>query len=290
MSTRGSSSTAGPPGLFSGAPPSEIVAPLALTDDDRIDIAVGYAQHWELPLRLVHVDMNNGGSDVRAILETVAERLRSSHSNLEVSAETVEAESVAGGLAAASNDRSVVVLPSARGSRWLDEESVAVGVVKAISGLVMLYGPGCEEPPIGGSIIVPLDGSRFAEQALQPAFALASRSGAPVWLVTVGPAASVDAASEMLLEGIDESERRYLEDLAARMGDTGTTIRCETIEGDDPVAGIELLVAEHESSLIVAATHGDNTGKRSDVGSVCLGLVERSCVPALVVTREADHG
>lgn len=290
MSATGSRDTASQPGLFGGAPPSEIVAPVALADDDRVDVAIGYAQHWGLPLRLVHVETTGGGSDVDASLETVAERLGSSHPTLSVVAETVEAGSVAGGVVAAANDRSVVVLPSARGSRWLDEESVAVGVVKALSGLVMLYGPGCDGPPVGRSIIVPLDGTRFAERALEPALAIATRSEAPVWLVTVGPAASVDAASEMLLEGVDESERRYLEELVARFGDSGPDVRWQTIDGDDPVAGIDLLAGEHESSLVVAATHGDIRADRSHVGSVCLGLVERGRVPALLVTGQTDGG
>ncbi|MGI9612559.1 MAG: universal stress protein [Acidimicrobiales bacterium] len=288
MSATGNRETASQPGLFDGAPPSEIVAPVALVDDDRVDVAVGYALHWGLPLRLVHVDTNGGGSDVFAALETMAERLGSSNPTLTVSAEMVEAGSVAGGVVAAANDRSVVVLPSARGSRWLDEESVAVGVVKALRGLVMLHGPSCDDPPVGSSIIVPLDGSRFAEQALQPAFAIASRSGAPVWLVTVGPAASVDAASEMLFEGIDDSERRYLKELTARFRDAETDIRLETTDAADPVAGIDRLAAEHDSSLIVAATHGDSSGDRSRFGSVCLGLVEHGRVPALLITGQTD--
>lgn len=272
------------PELFDGQPPSEILAPIALTADDRVELAGRYGRHWNLPLRLVHVSTPDDADDGSSELQAAVSALRSADPGLAVDGEVVDADSVAAGIAAAATDRSVVFLPSARGSRWLDEDSVGVGVVQAFNGLALLYGPACVEPPVGSSVIVPLDGTRFAEQALAPAFAVAAQTGAAVWLVTIGPAASIDAVSEMMLEGIDDSERRYLEQLTTRYSGLPLDIRWETTSDGDPVAGIDALAAEHGASLVVAATHGDIEGRRAHFGSVCMGIVERGSVPALLVT------
>ncbi|MDH3678489.1 MAG: universal stress protein [Acidimicrobiia bacterium] len=194
---------------------------------------------------------------------------------------------MASGIGQVATDRSVVFLPSQRGSRWLDEQSVGVTVVHTFSGLAMLYGPECHDPPIGTSVIVPLDGSRLAERAIEPAMAVATTSGAIVRLVTVMPAASIDAASELLLEGVVDSERRYLRRITSRYEEAPVDLRWETTSRDDPVAGIDAMAAEHGSSLIVAATHGDSNGERQLFGSVCMGLVEQGRVPVLIVTPGA---
>lgn len=279
----------GPPNLFAGRPPLDIVAPIALSDDDRVDLAGRYSHRWGLPLRLVHVNTPDDPTDGGAALDVAVTELSVAHDDLAITGETVEAESVAAGIGAAATNRSVVFLPSERGSRWLDGDSVGVGVVQTFSGLVMLYGPGCHEPPVGTSIIVPLDGTRFAEQALEPAVALASQSGASVWLVTVGPAASIDAVSEMMLEGVADSEQRYLEHLVTTFSDSPIDVRWETTNDDDPIAGIDAIAAEHGSSLIVAATHADTDGSRDRFGSICMGLVAQGRIPVLMVTPGAGE-
>ena len=282
MTTSESPRAGSPPDLYAGQPPREIVAPVALVGDDRVELACRYGERWGLPLRFVHVQTPQRPDDDSALAGLVARSL-DRFPGLVIRGETVAATSVATGIGSAATDRSLVFLPSARGSRWLDEESIGVAVVQRIGGLVMLFGPDCHDPAIGTSLIVPLDGTRFAEQALEPAVAVAASSGATIWLVTVGPAASVDAVSEMMLEGVGDAERRYLERLAARYDDSPLDVRWATTDGD-PIAGIGELATEHGSSLVVAATHGDIGGQRSEFGSVCLGLVEHGRVPTLLVT------
>lgn len=290
MSTDRIPPATGPPGLYAGRPPLEIVVPIAASghDDARLTLAARYGQFWCLPLRLVHVSEPDQPSDGGTAVDEVVSRLGASHPEQVITGEELEADSVASGIGRAATDRSVVFLPSQRGSRWLDEQSVAVSVVQTFGGLVMLSGPECHDPPIGSSVIVPLDGSRLAERAVGPALAVAAVSGAVVWLVTVTPAASIDATSELLLEGIADAERRYLQQITSRHRDGPRDVRWETTSEGDPVASIEALAAEHEASLVVAATHGDTEGERQRFGSVCMGLVERGRVPVLIVTPGAD--
>lgn len=289
MSTRDIPPTSGPPDLFAGQPPLEILVPVAPgeEDDDRVELAGRYGQFWGLPLRLVHVTTPEAPPDALPALEAATNRLRSSHPDQVIAGEVVEADSVADGIGRAATDRSVVIMASQRGSRWLDPQSVGVNVVQTYHGLVMLCGPGCDDPPIGTSVIVPLDGSRLAERAIEPALAVASAAGATVRLVTVMPAASIDTASEMLLEGVVDAERRYLQRIASRYREAPVDIDWETTSKGDPVAGIDAMAAEHRSSLIVAATHGDADEERQQFGSVCMGLVERGRVPVLIVTPGA---
>lgn len=280
----------GPPDLFGGQPPLEILAPIASVDhrDARTTLAARYARFWCLPLRLVHVrtpDEPPDDSTIESTIESTIARLRSADPEQVVTGEVLAAETVASGIGRAATDRSVVVLPSQRGSRWLDERSVAVTLVQSLGGLVMLHGPECHDPPIGTSVIVPLDGSRLAERALEPAMAVAAAAGATVWFVTVTPAATIDTAGELMLEGIVDAERRYLTRITSRFSEAPAEVRWDTAgTGDgDPVASIDAMAAEHGSSLIVAATHGDTEGERQQFGSVCMGLVERGRAPVLIV-------
>lgn len=290
MSTSDRSPAWGPPELFPGGPPADIILPVPSTDHDdrRATLAARYGRLWGLSLRLVHVATPDRPGGAGGSLDAAVAQLRSSHPDQVIVGEVVEADSVASGIGAAATDRSVVFLPSQRGSRWLDEQSVAVAVVQSFGGFVMVCGPECDDPPIGTSVIVPLDGSRLAERAIEPAMAVAAASGATVWLVTVMPAASIDTAGEMLLEGVVDSERRYLQRIASRHGGGPVEVRWQATGEGDPVAGIDAMAAEHGSSLVVAATHGALEREHDFFGSVCLGLVERGRIPVLIVTPGAD--
>lgn len=290
MSTSDRPPASGPPELFADGEPADIVLPVALTDkaDGRAILAARYGRFWGLPLRLVHVATPDQPSGAGGSLDAAVADLRASHPDQVIVGEVVEANSVASGIRAAATDRSVVFLPSQRGTRWLDEQSVTVAVVQSFAGFVMVCGPECDNPPMGASVIVPLDGSGLAERAIEPAMAVAGASGAIVRLVTAMPAASIDTAGEMLLEGVTDSERRYLQRIASHHGGGPVDVRWQATSDGDPVAGIDAIAAEHGSSLVVAATHGASEREHDFFGSVCLGLVERGRIPVLIVTPGAD--
>lgn len=274
------------PNLFGGQPPVEIVVPVQLpTDPDDVGLAAAYARSWQLPLRLVNV--NTPGAPSGGSLGGLLADLRGTHPRIELCGEVVEAETAVAGIRQAVSDRSLVFLASRRGSRWFDDESVGEGVVQAAARPVVLHGRNCEAPTIGSSVIVPVDGTRLAEIAVKPALEVAAANGAVVIFVTVTPAASVDTATDLALEGIIESEQRYLHQLTSRHGEGPVDVRWEAVNRCDPVAGIDELATDLGSSLIVAATHAESGVDRRGFGSVCMGLVEHGRVPVMIIPPES---
>ena len=134
------------------------------------------------------------------------------------------------------------------------------------------------------TILVPLDGSEFSEQALPVAMAIARRTGASVFLTQVSLPTT---HTEMLSGGhsdLDrrERERKALERLAAELNSAGIPAEATLLEG--PV--LEALT-EHAAGvgadLVVMATHGRGPLSRIVLGGVADPLVRRLKVPTLLV-------
>jgi nucleotide-binding universal stress UspA family protein len=107
-------------------------------------------------------------------------------------------------------------------------------------------------------IIVPLDGSEFAETALEPAANLAEQLGATLILVRVedSPAAVRDALD-------------YLPPAQARVAEHHPRLSIATdVCVGEPAEGIEQAVARLEAALVVMATHGRGGAMRAILGSV----------------------
>jgi nucleotide-binding universal stress UspA family protein len=139
------------------------------------------------------------------------------------------------------------------------------------------------------SILVPLDGSTFAEHALPLALALARRSGAALRLVHVlQPLASVYSeaplfADTSLEERIKERLRGYLESVAARLRKlTPTKVTTLLAEGEI-VATLKDHAAQGPPDLVVMTTHGRGPLGRFWLGSVADELVRVLPAPLLLV-------
>ncbi|HMA36650.1 MAG TPA: universal stress protein [Chloroflexia bacterium] len=149
--------------------------------------------------------------------------------------------------------------------------------------------------PVLRTIAVPLDGSAFAESALDQAQTLAQATGARLVLLTARP--SLDEAS-LLTNEIPlwvqqqqqlETDRlvRYQENLAARLAAQG--VKVGTQIGDGRAADVILhLSAESQADLIVMATHGRTGFQRLRLGSVALEVVERATPPVFLVRGPHD--
>jgi nucleotide-binding universal stress UspA family protein len=126
-------------------------------------------------------------------------------------------------------------------------------------------------------IIVPLDGSEFAEIALEPAANLAEQLGARLILVRVedNPAAVRDALD-------------YLPPAQARIAEQhpGLSIATDVRVGE-PAEGIEQAVASLEAALVVMATHGRGGAMRAILGSVAGKLVQQCDVPVVLMRPAA---
>ena len=135
-------------------------------------------------------------------------------------------------------------------------------------------------------ILIPLDGSGFAEEVLEPVGRLATALEAE--LVLVGASGPLEYAYAegvpFVRAGFDAALREtrdYLEGVAARVRATGQRV---TVDAETGRAGtvIEGITKRRHIDLIAMATHGRSGVARLALGSVATELLHRSTVPLLV--------
>jgi nucleotide-binding universal stress UspA family protein len=128
-------------------------------------------------------------------------------------------------------------------------------------------------------IVVPLDGTRMAEQALSPAVSLAREKGAHLHLATVQRSENSDL--EPLIDILDND---YLERIAARVRDGGVVdISTQLLRGDKVADALESHRKNVGAGLTVMCTHGRGGIERAWLGSVADGMVRTSEAPVLLV-------
>ncbi|HET7470262.1 MAG TPA: universal stress protein [Gemmatimonadales bacterium] len=139
------------------------------------------------------------------------------------------------------------------------------------------------------SILVPLDGSDLAAQALPLAARIARHSGARLRLALVHehPAVPADAVAAGTLTAVElstqKAERLYLRGVQARLREDGIpTGSAVTLTG---TVGPALVTYAHDLGidLVVMATHGRGGISRMWLGSTTDYLVRHLDVPVLVV-------
>ncbi|MEZ5220265.1 MAG: universal stress protein [Ilumatobacteraceae bacterium] len=120
------------------------------------------------------------------------------------------------------------------------------------------------------TIVVPLDGSLFAERAVRPACAIAAR---------------LDRARVVMLRcatADDEIDRRRLDHLAATFADVAE-VEVRVIGSDQPAAAILDVAADEPGALVCMATHGHGGLRAAMMGSVSQDVVRGSTHPLLLV-------
>lgn len=141
-----------------------------------------------------------------------------------------------------------------------------------------------------GTVLVPLDGSGFAEAALPIAQEIVARSGGRLCLATANQPSAVMAGEGDITEALavigeecrldDES---YLVRTAAELGTVGAgVVRVSIVDGVPGEAICEEAV-RLEADLIVMATHGRNAIDRVWLGSVADHVVRHAGRPVLLV-------
>lgn len=157
----------------------------------------------------------------------------------------------------------------------------------------------------GETILVPLDGSAFAETALPVAAGLARRLDVPVELISVvdprvleGTAHDVPleagmglppggAAGHEVLEELEETLGGYLDTISGELGSrAGVDVRSEVRVGL-VAETLEERVRAEPPALVVMATHGRGPVSRAWLGSVADALLRHSLAPILLV-RPSD--
>lgn len=136
-------------------------------------------------------------------------------------------------------------------------------------------------------ILVPLDGSAFAESALPLALEISRRTGADVHLATV-----LEPVTSFAYEGWEgaavEWSRQYLDDVLDRIeGQAGGSIDHAVLNGHT----VEMLQKEAETrdaDLVVMASHGRGAFSRLWLGSVADGFVRQTHLPVILVRPDED--
>jgi len=140
------------------------------------------------------------------------------------------------------------------------------------------------------SILVPLDGSPFAEQALPWAACLSKVAGAHLELVRVHDpvppwtiATEGAVAATTMDPSIRDAEEQYLANCAARLVEGGFEGVSHRLLDGDVAEEIACHAEDNAFGLVVLATHGRGALSRLWLGSVSDALVRRLTVPVLLI-------
>lgn len=152
----------------------------------------------------------------------------------------------------------------------------------------------CEDPVVYHNLLVPLDGSGFAEQALPMALSIAERAQATLRVTLVHmPFGTLYGASELAADPsldlmVRERRHDYLADVAKRLAAAAPVkVASALLEGPIADSLLEHALATH-SDLIVMATHGRGPFSRFWLGSVADKLVRRAFVSVLLVRPQEE--
>jgi nucleotide-binding universal stress UspA family protein len=122
------------------------------------------------------------------------------------------------------------------------------------------------------TLLVPVDGSHFAERALPVATNLASRIGADVEVVTTP------------WEGRQQKAEQYLASLVALFGDELAT---NVVAGKTAAGAILRAASDLADVTVCMASHGRGGFRWAMLGSVAETVVRESATPAVLVGRHA---
>ena len=141
-------------------------------------------------------------------------------------------------------------------------------------------------------IMVPLDGSSFAEEALPYARGLAKCDSATILLARVDephePPPGVFVPATAIPEVFHLSVEEYLEQQAARL--TLADLAVQTIVLEGKVSDALLKCARDENvDLIVMSTHGRTGLSRLLMGSVAEQVVHGAPCPVLLIRPQAHN-
>lgn len=140
-------------------------------------------------------------------------------------------------------------------------------------------------------ILVPLDGSELAEQALEPAKAMAKEAGAEILLVrAVTPLTETEVAAlytgwgsaDEVYSRRQTAAKQYLGRVERDLKATGLKVATFVDEGH-PAQVIVETEASHEADMVVMSTHGRSGVVRWVYGSVADKVLHRTRCPLLLV-------
>ncbi len=144
------------------------------------------------------------------------------------------------------------------------------------------------------SVLVPVDGSNFAEHALPYALGIARRTAATVYVALVHVPADLVGPNHPLADAVEaqhEAQRdldaAYIDELAERIGASGLPVRPALLRGN-VAAALSRYVEAERIELVVMTTHGRGGLKRAWLGSTADSLL-RQCMAPLLLIRPSER-
>jgi nucleotide-binding universal stress UspA family protein len=139
-------------------------------------------------------------------------------------------------------------------------------------------------------ILLPLDGSATAEQALPYAIAQAKQFGATLILLRVLEPfphfrGMTVADIESIKQQTSEWTQAYLDQLVAAIGEKSVSVQAAIVEGR-PNVSILQFAETHQVDLIVVCSRGRSGVSRWLMGSVADRVVRGAAVPVLLVRTQ----
>jgi nucleotide-binding universal stress UspA family protein len=140
--------------------------------------------------------------------------------------------------------------------------------------------------PSTTNILVPLDGSALAEEAVLVAVEIAKPAGGTVTLfVAADPAAAT--ALHAFADSGDITRAMaadaYLDQVAARLREDGVTVAKTSSDGTNAAVDIIERAAAADISMIVLTSHGQSGIGRWLLGSVADKVARSATVPVVIV-------
>ena len=137
-------------------------------------------------------------------------------------------------------------------------------------------------------IMVPLDGSRFAESVLPIALAISRRTGAPLHFVMVQEPIPSFAYDEWEARSREWSEG-YLENAVARAAERTEADVTSVLLTGRVAESLEDEAEARQVDLVVMATHGRGMLSRAWLGSVTASFVHHTDLPVLLVRPDESE-
>ena len=302
---------------------SRIVVPLDHSDisEAAVPLAAHLARRRGIPLVLVHVlEMSpeftayvHGVAEVDAMIE-LEETSKQYLTRIAGDIEGVEVSTIVlRGRPAARlveyvdelHDSIIVMGSHGRaGFRRMMTGSVAARVVQAATVPVIVVRPEDEDgavqvPEAIRKVLVPLDGSDFAEHALESVYELVQTEGVMVRLVRVSelavyPSTMYGAASyeavDAYMAAIQAESEDYLKSKVAEFEGRPGTMSWEVRDGTTSTAILEA-ARDFGADLIAMSTHGRTGFRRFLMGSVAEQVLREAGIPVMMVgPADVDAG
>lgn len=142
-------------------------------------------------------------------------------------------------------------------------------------------------------ILVPLDGSKLAEQALPHAAIHGERFGAEIVLLKVlGPLPEPSMAGRGVVRSAEAASAQlaqdYLEGVAAGLGEKGISVQVATVEGK-PYHEIIRFAEDNQIDLIIMSTRGHSGLSRWLLGSVADRVARGATIPLMLVQARCEQ-